>query len=255
MGKRFLTAVCVVAPLAAACGGGTDQAMEASLVGREFLSESVEGRELVADTVVRITFGSELHVYAGCNHLGGPYRVDGGRLHMAGFSSTEIGCNPELAEQDDWLQDLLTGSPSVVLDEPRLTLSNAATRLTLLDRELASPDLPLMGIHWIANGIGDEGAVTSTTGGMTMSFREDGTVEFFTGCQQGSGDYSADDTTISVRNLVYDGANCSTPTDVPFNPHTHLLSILDAAPVSYEIEEDRLTISGDGRRVIFVAEQ
>jgi heat shock protein HslJ len=234
-----------------ACTSGTDQGdLAAALQGRTFLSESVEGWELVAGTEIRVTFGSELSAYAGCNHMSGPYSIEGNVLRMQGFGSTEIGCDAELHAQDQWIEELLIASPTISLDEPQLTLAADGDRLSMIDREIGSPDRPLVGTRWVGNGIGDDNAISSLgVGVLTVSFGEDGRVEVFTGCQMGQGAFTAGPTTIAFEGLGYDGAPCTNP--MREAAHDHVLSVLDGSPVSYEIEEKNLTLRGGNRVLLY----
>lgn len=89
-----------------------------ALLGRTFVSESVteggEPRPLVEGTQVRLRFHEDerLTAHAGCNSLGAAVQVTADRLMVADLSTTEIGCQPELHEQDRWLSDLLAAGPA-----------------------------------------------------------------------------------------------------------------------------------------------
>jgi heat shock protein HslJ len=102
------------------------------------VSESVEGRVLVPDTEIRLAFTQNaLTAYAGCNHLSGPYRLEGNVLRVERLPMTMSACAAPRQAQDWWLQQLLLGSPRFQLDGWRLTLSTA-DRLILVDRKMTS---------------------------------------------------------------------------------------------------------------------
>jgi heat shock protein HslJ len=221
---------------------------------RMFLAESVEGRELVAGTEIRMTFGEdELGAHAGCNHLGGPYSIDGNRLVLSGLSSTNIGCQPDLHAQDEWLAALLTGSPRLTLDDDdaRLTIAGDDVQLTLLDRELASPDRPLVGTNWIGNGMGDGMSISIGPGSeeVTVEFADDGGFTVFTGCIGGEGTFTATASTISFQDLAYAEEVCSPANLAPLS--RFVMSVLDGSQVSYEIEEANLEISRGSNVLMF----
>ena len=248
----------MAAALLAGCSDSGDGGELASaLAGRQFVSESVAGRQLVAGTEIRLRFSDhgELSANAGCNHMSGAYTIDGTVLRMRDLATTEIGCEAALHEQDRWVQELLIGSPEIALDEPRLLLSTDAIRLTLLDRELASPDRPLVGTRWIGNGTGDDQAVSFGPGSalVTIAFDTSDRVEIFTGCQQGSGTFSVDGSTIAFFDLAYDGAPC--PDASRQDVSDQVLFALDGSPASFEIEERNLTITRNGRVLLFRSEE
>ena len=227
-----------------------------ALRDRVFVSEAVLGRTLVSGTEIRLGFrDGELSAYAGCNHLGGRFHIDGNELFMDEFSSTSIGCDAERHAQDQWLQELLTGSPTLDLDEPRLIVSGGGIRLTLIDREVASPDRPLVGTRWIGNGTGDGMAISfgPASASVTVAFGEDGRVEVFTSCQTGAGTFTADATMISFAELAYDGAACPAGGDPGVS--SQVMAVLDGSPVSYEIEEANLTIRRADRLLMFRADE
>jgi heat shock protein HslJ len=227
-----------------------------SLSGREFVSESLEGRELVPGTRIRIGFdGDEISAYAGCNSMSGYYEFDGYALMVNSMSTTEIGCEAALHDQDEWLSLFLRSRPTTTLDEPRLTMATPDVTLTLLDRELASPDRTLVGTHWVGSGIGDGVSVSfgpaSTL--VTIDFAADGQVAAFTGCQSGSGGFTSAQTTIAFTDLTFDGEPCADPSLDEMSGQ--VLFVLDGSEVSYEIEEAELRIERAGRTLYFSADE
>jgi heat shock protein HslJ len=170
----------------------------ASLEGRTFLSTGVTDgdapHDLVAGTRIRISFnaGGAIGVSAGCNIMGGSYRLEGGTLRFEGGSMTEMGCDPERHAQDDWLFEFLGSGPSVALSGNDLVLTSGLVVIRLLDREIAEPDLALVGTTWTVASIVDGGAVSSVPVGVvaTLVFGADGRVAVSTGCNDGGGTYA-----------------------------------------------------------------
>ncbi len=241
--------------LLVACAAEEDSS-GVDLSGREFVSESLEGRELVPGTEIRLRFGdTELSASAGCNSMSGPYDFDGYALIMTSLSMTEIGCEPALHEQDEWLSAFLRGRPTAQLTEPRLSLSTEDETLILLDRELASPDRELVGTHWVGSGIGDGFGVSFGPGStlVTIDFGADGGVQAFTGCQSGSGGFSATTSSIAFTDLTFDGEPCTDPNLE--EQSDQVLFVLDGSEVSYEIEELELRIERAGRTLYFTADE
>jgi len=246
------------AALSNSCAGSNgDESSPPRLAGRDFVSQSVTGFELVQGTRIRLSFTDrEIDAYAGCNHLSSTYRIEGEVLKFAGeYGSTAIGCSPELQAQDDFVSNFFRSNPSFVLEEPELTLMTDSVTITLLDSEVAIPDRPLVGTQWVGNGIGDTSVVWSGPGGelATILFTEDDLVDVMTPCQHGSGAFAADATTITFSDLSYDGASCANTSYVMVSDA--VMGVLDGSPVSYEIDETSLTLTRGDNFLMYVASE
>lgn len=197
----LLTLALTSAFLLGACGSGGASGPPGptggGVEGRTFISTGLEGRSLVAGSTVRLTFhDGGVSASAGCNSMGGPYRIEGDRLIADQLATTEMACDPALMEQDRWLADLLGGA-TIALDGDTLTLTKVAVRLTLLDREVADPDRPLLGTRWVVDGLISGGAVSSVPAGVTAALTfSDGRVEVEAGCNTGGGAIRVTETTI-----------------------------------------------------------
>ena len=154
----LLCAVLVVA--------GCTSAAPAGLDGRTFLSTAVTdgggARDLVPGTRIRLSFDDgRIGVQAGCNTMGASYRLDGGRLRITDAATTEMGCDPARQAQDDWVFAFLGAGPTVALAGDELTLTAGSTAIRFLDREVAEPDLPLVGTTWTVVSLIGGDAVSS----------------------------------------------------------------------------------------------
>lgn len=135
-------------------GGAADLGPGDRLDGRSFVSVRVfEGgreRPLVPGTRIELAFADgRLTARAGCNVLGARYRLEQGRLRLVGsVGTTEMGCDPERHEQDEWLGGFLGSAPRVRVEGMRLWLRAGTTEIRLLDRRVVEPDLPLEGTLW-----------------------------------------------------------------------------------------------------------
>ena len=70
-------------------------------------------------------------------------------LVVPAMAQTQMACDPAaLMDQDTWLGSVLTSRPTLTLDDDTLTISAQGATVTLLDREVADPDLPLEGTVW-----------------------------------------------------------------------------------------------------------
>jgi len=252
--SRFSIRVALFAALGACAWGCSSRERELrELDGRTFIAQSVVGRELVAGTEVRLSFrAGEVSVGAGCNSMSGAYRIEDDVLRVDGVGMTAIGCDAPRHAQDQWLAELLTAGPAIELDDPQLTLRSDDVTVVFLDREMASPDRPLVGTRWIGNGVGDADAISFGPGGekVTVSFGADDGFEVFTGCVNGVGTYSASASEISFDAIGYDDSLCADSRLSGLN--TQVMQVLDGSPLAYEIEESNLELHhGSGRALFF----
>jgi heat shock protein HslJ len=237
----------LVAMLTTACGGwaATDP-----LDGRAFLSTGVaqdgEPFALVDGTRIRLAFADgQLSANAGCNTIGGTYRVDGDVLDVEGGVMTEMGCDPALHDQDDWLSRFLADDPTMALNGNDLVLTAGDTVVDLLDTEVAQPDLALVGPLWTVDSIISGDAVSSTPAGATATFRfnADGTVEVETGCNSGSGRYEADEDSLRLINIAVTEMACESPGG---DLEAAIVPFLSGGELAYTIDESLLTLmAGD----------
>jgi heat shock protein HslJ len=220
------------------------------LDGRNFIAESVDGRELIAGTEVRLSFDDgQVNVHAGCNHMSGPYEIDDGVLRVEGIGMTAIGCDAPRMAQDAWLFELLIADPELDFEDPRLTLRGDEVTLVFLDREMASPDRPLVGTRWIGNG--DGAGISFGPGGeqVTVGFGTDDDFEVFTGCVNGTGTFSAGETEITFDAIGYDDSVC---TDTRLGGLSlQVMQVLDGSTLQYEIEERNLELHHSSGRALF----
>jgi heat shock protein HslJ len=244
----------VLAILLAACsavpGGGG-----AALDGHEFLSTSVTedgaDRPLVDGTRIRISFDDgQLGASAGCNTMGGTYRIEGGLLVFEGGGMTEMGCDDERHAQDDWLMGFLGSHPTVAQSGTDLTLSAGGTVITLQDSEVAEPDLPLTGTTWTVDSLISGAAVSSVPDGAvaTITFSDDGRVEVNSGCNQGGGRFEIADGTLRFVDLIFTEMGCEGPGG---QLEASVLAVLGADGLTWAIDSGNLTLmAGDNGLVL-----
>jgi heat shock protein HslJ len=241
--RIVLVAVALAACTAPGPAGGAD------VDGRTFLSSSItdggEDRPLVDGTQVRLAFADGyVSANAGCNIIGGTYRIEGGRLQWDGGSMTEMGCDDERHAQDDWVAEFLGSDPEVTLDGDELTLTSGGVVMTLVDREVADPDLPLTGTTWTVTSIITGDAVSTVPDGAiaTFEFADDGTVAVNTGCNTGNGRYELSGTLrfidVAVTEMACEG--------VGGQLESMVLPLLGAEQINVSIEAGSLTLqAGD----------
>jgi heat shock protein HslJ len=243
-----------------------DDTSAAELDGREFLSTSVDGYDLVDDTVIRLSFDDgALSANAGCNTLLGDYSISGGRLSAPVLASTEMGCEMELMTQDRWLTDILALDPIVEVDGDTLTLRGAGgATLVFVDRLVADPDRSITGTRWVLDGIRDGDAVSSVPESVVASITiDDGTAVVEAGCNGGSASVQVADDTLVFGPLALTRMMCEPDA---MEVETVVSAVLDGE-VTYTIDADRLTIDSldtpmdpddgemGGRGLIFLADE
>ena len=178
----------------AACGSDetstSGETSAASIDGREFWSTSVtqggEEVQLVEGTRIQLSFrGDEIGASAGCNSMGGTYEIDDGVLLVGSMFMTEMGCEPPRHDQDMFVADFLTASPTFELSGDTLTLSTSDVVMELLDRDVADPDEPIVGTRWTTTGFiqGDVAMSMAITGDDAwLEFPDESTMTGFDSC-------------------------------------------------------------------------
>jgi heat shock protein HslJ len=251
---RVAFAVGLFAILASAAGcsssGGT-----VGLVNRDFLSVSVTengaARPLVPGTRVRLHFGSsDLGASAGCNSIGGTYRVEAGRLLFDAGGMTAIGCDPDRNAQDAWLTTLLASKPLIRFGGADLAIDNGTTTVNLVDREVAEPDLNIVGPTWTLDSIIAGDAVSSVPAGAraTLFFKNDGTVDVFAGCNQGSATWTASGAGITFGSLALTKRACPDP---GASIESAVVSTLGQGAVTAKVEASLLTLRAGANGLVF----
>ena len=237
--------------LSACYGAAPGASLAGSIDGRTFLSTGITDggttRSLVAGTRIRLVFGEgRVSASAGCNQMGGTYRLDGDRLVVEGLATTDMGCDPTRHDQDAWLATLLTGRPAVRLSGNDLSLERDSTIVRLVDRRVGDPDRPLVGTTWRVESIIAGQAVSSVPDGPAASlvFGTDGRVTVDTGCNTGGGTYAIEGATIRVSAIALTKRACPAPLG---DLEAAVVAVLQANPLAYVVEASALTLSAGDR--------
>jgi heat shock protein HslJ len=241
--RRIATALALASFLGSAVGCA---ASAPQLAGRAFLSVAVTdggaARPLVAGTRIRLDFrDSDLGASAGCNSIGGTYRMEAGRLVFEGGSMTEMGCDQDRDAQDQWLVQLLGSRPSVRLVADELTLESGSIIVRLLDRKIVEPDVALTGPTWTVVSIITGAAVSSAPQGATATlvFKDGGTLTVDAGCNQGEARWKAVTSGIEVADLILTKKACEGPGG---QLESAVVSVLRGGSIAAAIEGDLLTL-------------
>ncbi len=218
------------------------------------VTENGAPRPLVDDGRISLTLHGDQRLSAslGCNSLGAEYRIEDGTLVLAGgVSMTEMGCEPDLMDQDQWFAEFLGGSPSFTLDGDTLTIAGPAVTVVLQERSVVDPDRPLEGPDWETTGFldGDAAmalAVTGDPGRITFDAATS-TASGFDGCNAFTAPYEVDGDRVVFGDVSTDDAACDDGQEYV----DRFGAVLDG-DVAWSIEADRLTLlADDGRGVTF----
>ena len=255
---RSLTRLTAALALMAILAGAEYTAAAATSLGeREFLSVNVTDggapRPLVPDTRIRLNFsGANLRASAGCNSIGGTYRVEGSRLVFEGGGMTEMGCDQARHDQDDWLVAFLASKPVARLTGNDLTLESGSVVMTLRDRTVVEPDANIVGPTWTLVSIIQGDAVSSVPQGQsaTLKFNADGSFELFAGCNRGGGTWKAVGGGIDFSAIMLTKMACDGPASAI---ESAMLGVLEADSNSAAIKSNILTLQAGANGLQFEA--
>ena len=227
------------------------------LAGKEYVAAKVtdggQDRPLVPGTRLRLNFSaSDIGASAGCNHMGGTYRIDGGRLTVGDLATTDMGCDPDLMAQDQWLSQLLGTGPAISLVVNDLVLEAGSVRITFVDREVAEPDAKLVGPTWTVESIITGDAVSSVPAEpvATLVFKEDGTVEVNAGCNRGSGTWALVSGGIEVGPLMLTKMACQKD---GAELESAVLGVLEAGTIGAQIDSSLMTLTAGNQGLMLRA--
>ena len=258
----FAFGVVAVVTLAAGCGddangsaAGTTEPPTSAPGGLQgaYTSTSVTGHDLVAGSTVTLTFDNgNLTAQAGCNTLGGSYRVTGSTLRVAGdMQSTMMACPPGYAEQDQWLMQFLTSGPTVALDGTTLTLTSAGVTMVLSAAPTGAA--ALKGTKWTLDTINEGSTASALPAGVetpTLEFDAAGTrADVFTGCNRGGADTKISGSAIDFGPLALTRMACP---GAASQVEASVVAVLDGR-VTYRITNRELHLDKGDRGLIYVS--
>jgi heat shock protein HslJ/tRNA A37 threonylcarbamoyladenosine synthetase subunit TsaC/SUA5/YrdC len=230
-------------------------------MGKTYLSTAVtehgEPKQLVPKTRIRLQFAREpnkneggprvwdiLRADVGCNSMGTAAAagelLTHGSLSINGLGGTQVGCQPPLRDQEEWLKTFLMSKPSWRLNGDELTLTSGGTTITLLDRKIAEPDFPLDGIRWkvvttITNADLREGHHLAKRAWISF---DGGRLTGWTGCNELSGTVTRNNTELTFSNVATTDRACTAETAAL---QAAILATLGPA-VAYTIDYNQLTL-------------
>jgi heat shock protein HslJ len=248
--------VSILLTACAASSAGPGSPGPGDLAGRTFLSTAVtragEPLNLVPGTRIRLVFDANgnLGASAGCNSIGGTWRLDGNILRFEGGSMTEMGCDEPRHAQDDWLATFLGSDPTLQLTGNDLTLTAGDTTVALLDREIADPDLPLLGTVWTLTGIisGDTVSSVPEAPAARIQIDADGRARIMTGCNEAGGQVVVDGDRMQIRDLITTERACDGPGG---QIEQAMFAVLGADEITWTIDAAGLTLMAGPNGLMF----
>jgi heat shock protein HslJ len=237
----------------AACSGGVGAASSAAsgdapaavpatpeaLDGRTFVATGMTGGSLVEGSTVTLTFdGNTIGVSVGCNQGNGAYGIVDGIVKLGPMATTEMACDPALMAQDAAMTTFLDGATATVAGDT-LTFTKGDVTLTLLDKEVATPDGTLEGPRWVVDAVQTGSTVSSVPAGATaaMTFGAR-TIAVEAGCNTGSGPYTVEGDAITFGPIALTMMAC--PAD-KMALEAAVLSVLQGE-ATYEIDANTLRL-------------
>ncbi len=128
-GKVFLLAI---VSLTAALPGCTATAAGsgAAMVGTRWRLTAIDGLAPERPHTAHLTFEqARFSASAGCNTIGGKYRLEGGRLIAGSIMATQMLCDDQVRSQELAVNALLAGAPEIARQGPRMRLESAGHSL------------------------------------------------------------------------------------------------------------------------------
>ena len=127
---RIRLGLALLSLLTAACAAPEDGATD--LAGSQWMLERIDGDVPATPARARLSFERErLAASAGCNAIGGPWRVEGLRLIAGPLVQTEMYCEGPVWEQEKALSALLAAAPVMTREGDLLTLVSSGHRVRL----------------------------------------------------------------------------------------------------------------------------
>ncbi|WP_084384767.1 META domain-containing protein [Novosphingobium naphthalenivorans] len=131
---RRLVFLLALPALAAGC---SDRGDRSHLAQTSWRFERIDGQQPVA-TDAQMTFrNGKIGVQVGCNHLGGPWRTDQGRLVAGPLNQTEMACTESAWQQERAVGALLVATPRFAVEGDRMTLQSSGHTAELVRVENA----------------------------------------------------------------------------------------------------------------------
>jgi heat shock protein HslJ len=232
--------------IAASCGdddtaSSSETLTAETLDGRTFLSTDVTGQTLVTDTRITLRFeGESLSAVAGCNTMTGGYTLEGDVLKVGALAQTRMACEEDLMAQDQWIVELLTGSPKATLAADELTLATDATTVKFGDRAKIANGSALDGSAWTMVTLDSGGTTSQAPENAYLSYNE-GRLFVATGCNNGTAELTVADGTVTIGPMAMTLKAC----EPDLTTWEQALVGFLQGDLKYELADTDLTLTSD----------
>lgn len=193
-----------------------------SIVGQPWVLLESTGYQRNEHRIVLEFFdNNQLDLDCNCNDNYGKYTVDGTKLNVSEIGGTQMACirppfdSPKTTYDDEsFLMQFLLESPNIRRDGELLILSTADTTLKLGPERLLPPEPKRVVFYdtvWMIDGIStvDVPIVRLQHGSPSVVFDPHSTFTLQTGCNEGTGKYTALSDSIEIELLKLTGNTCS----------------------------------------------
>ena len=182
---------------------------------------------------------------AGCNDYTGAYTVDGDKLTIGPLAVTSKACGPAETTVETVFLASMSRVATYDVNGGSLELKTADGKAGLTFA--ATTPAGLSKTRWVATGVNNgKGAVSSVVAGTTLTatFADVGTVAGSGGCNDYSGPYTSDTSTIKIGPLAATKKLCNVPAGVD-EQETQFLAAMQAS-TKYTITGSKLELRDDG---------
>ncbi|SFG13502.1 heat shock protein HslJ [Novosphingobium sp. CF614] len=117
--------LCLLLFAPALLAGCSDRGDRSHLAETSWRFERIDG-ERPQSSGAELTFDKrKIGVQVGCNHLGGPWRMDENRLFAGPLAQTEMACSESAWNQERAIGALLVATPRMSVEGNRMTLQSS----------------------------------------------------------------------------------------------------------------------------------
>ncbi|MQY21024.1 hypothetical protein NRB20_41330 [Nocardia sp. RB20] len=161
-------------------------------MGHTYISTGVQGTPIPGGGPLTLTFeDGRVSADSGCNSSSGAVTLDGSVLRVSQLATTMMACVGDKSGADGWQTALLQSAPKWSLSGSTLTLTGHDVTVTLRDKRVVRPDLPLTGTAWVVTTLlRKEGQVRSQAldaARPTLTISPSGQVTGSAGCNRMTG--------------------------------------------------------------------
>lgn len=215
---------------------------------------SVDGalRPIVQDTTITLDFSAgRLAINAGCNSMSGPTRFDDATLTVSAMGSTEMACDRDRMDQDQFIADFFAQPVTVARKGDAGQLAQGGTTIDIAE-QVPEPDVALEGTVWMLDTLleGDTASSVSVSRRPTLAIDDTGRADVFFGCNSGGGNVEIGDGTLTFGPLAMTRMACEAEA---MQVEAAVARMLDGE-TAYEITGAQLTITKGERGGVWAAQ-